>query len=95
MPPLKRVNASARVAFQRQRLVNIGEAKAAWVKFSSTIAGLSMANTSDNGNECRSTREIQMPSSVAAACNSRSKLTQNRLRSAKPQARLTRPPQGE
>ena len=46
------------------------------------------------GKEWRSVREITMPSSVAAACNSKSKLTQNRLRRASPQARLMRLPKG-
>ena len=35
-----------------------------------------------------------MPSSVAAACSSKSKVRQKRLRSARPQARLMRPPNG-
>ena len=47
-----------------------------------------MEKTSDVGKECCSTSEITMPSSVAAAYNSRSKLTQKRLLNAKPQARI-------
>ena len=39
-------------------------------------------------------REMMMPSSVAAAWSSKLKLRQNRLRRAKPQARLIRPPSG-
>ena len=40
-------------------------------------------------------REITMASSVAAACSSKLKERQKRLRSAKPQARLIRLPKGE
>jgi hypothetical protein len=39
-------------------------------------------------------REMTRPSSVAAACSSKLKLAQNRLRRVRPQARLIRPPRG-
>ena len=40
LPRLNRSTASARLAFQRQRLVNIGAASEAWVRSRSTVAGL-------------------------------------------------------
>ena len=39
LPRLNRSTASARLAFQRQRLVNMGVARAAWVRSCSTVAG--------------------------------------------------------
>ncbi len=53
-----------------------------------------MPKTLASGKLCCSPSEITMPSSVAAACSSKSKLTQKRLRSANPQARLMAPPNG-
>ena len=49
---------------------------------------------SSSGKLCCSPSERRMPSSVAAACSSKSKVRQKRLRSARPQARLMRPPNG-
>src|SRR5947208_4767881 len=95
LPALWRMTANARVAFHRHRLVKNGDASTAWVNSRSTIAGRSIWKTSSIGNECCSTSESTIPSSVAAACNSRSKLTQKRFLRARPQARLILPPQGE
>ena len=53
-----------------------------------------MLKTFSSGKLCCSPSERTMPSSVAAACSSKSKVTQKRLRSASPQARLMRPPNG-
>ena len=88
---VKRSSASARVAFQRQRVPNIGAASAACTRSSSRRCGPHHAGTrSSSGKLCCSPSESTMPSSVAAACSSKSKLTQKRLRSARPQARLMR-----
>ena len=50
--------------------------------------------TSASGKLCCSASAMLRPLSVAAACNSKLKLRQNRLRSASPQALLMRPPKG-
>ena len=73
------------VAFQRQRAPNIGAASRAWRKTSSTAAGFRKSKTSSSGNECCSVSEMTMPLSVAAACSSKLKVRQKRLRRARPQ----------
>ena len=94
LPPLKRSTASARVTFQRQRAVNIGAASSACVSTSSTVADFRNPNTISSGKECCSLSEMTMPLSVAAACSSKLNERQKRLRSARPQARLMRAPNG-
>ncbi len=94
LPPRKRRIASARDAFQRQRAVNIGAASSAWVSTCSSVCGFRNSNTSSSGNACCSLSEMSMPLSVAAACSSKLKVRQKRLRSASPQARLMRVPKG-
>ena len=91
---LKRSSASARVAFQRQRLPNIGATSAACTRSSRNACERTMPKTLSSGKLCCSPSDRTMPSSVAAACSSKSKLTQKRLRSARPKARLMRPPNG-
>ncbi len=86
--------ASARDAFQRQRAVNMGAASSACVSTSSTVAGRRNSKTISSGNECCSPSEMTMPLSVAAACSSKLNERQKRLRSASPQARLMRAPNG-
>ena len=95
--------AAALVAEQRQRTGRVpapavGEEAArrgaAWTRSSLRRSGRTIANTLSSGKLCCSPSEMTMPSSVAAACSSKSKVTQKRLRSASPQARLIRPPNG-
>jgi len=93
-PPACRRSASERVAFQRQRFVKSGEARAAWTRSSCSVSRRTIANTESSGKLCCSPSEMTRPSSVAAACSSKLKVTQKRLRSARPQARLMRPPKG-
>ena len=82
------------MAFQRQRVSNIGACKAACVSSSSTSAARSMENTVSRGKLCCGPSDSTIPSSVAAAWSSKSKERQKRLRRAIPQARLIRPPNG-
>ena len=93
-PPWKRSSASARIAFQRQRVSNIGACTAACVSSSSTSSARTIWNTVSSGKLCCAPSDSTMPSSVAAACSSKSNARQKRLRSAVPQARLMRPPNG-
>ena len=51
-------------------------------------------NASSSGKLCCGPIDSTTASSVAAACSSKSKFTQKRLRSASPKPRLTRPPNG-
>ncbi len=94
LPPRLRRSASERVAFQRQRVSNIGACRAACVSSSSTSAARSIEKTVSSGKLCCGPSDSTMPSSVAAACSSKSNDRQKRLRSAMPQARLIRPPNG-
>ena len=54
----------------------------------------SMRVKASSGAPCWGPSESAMASSLAAACSSKSKLRQMRLRSASPSARFTRPPNG-
>ena len=82
------------MAFQRQRFPNMGEASTAWIRSRSVRSDRTMEATLCRGKLCCSPREITTPSSVAAACSSKLKETQNRFLRARPQARLMRPPNG-
>src|SRR6266480_3893073 len=93
-PPRKRGTASERVAFHRQRIVNIGASSSACTSKSRTVLELRYRNTSSSGNECCVPSEIIIASSVAAACSSKLNERQKRFRNAKPQARLIRLPKG-
>ena len=59
-----------------------------------SVSSFRKRKTEANSKEWRSVSERFTPSSVAAACSSRSNDRQNRLRSASPQARFTRLPKG-
>ena len=93
-PPLKRGRASERLAFHLQRLANIGAARVACSRASCKLEARTSPKASDTGKLCCSPSESTNPSSVAAACSSKSNVTQKRLRMARPQARLMRPPNG-
>ena len=94
-PPRMRGRARAREAFQRQRTPNIGASSSACTSTSRTVAALRNENTVSSGKLWVGPRESTMASSVAAACSSKLKVRQKRLRSASPQARLRRAPRGE
>src|SRR5213595_776526 len=94
LPPRARSTASARVAFQRQREPNIGASSIACTSRCSAVSGFRYWNTSSSGKLCWGPSDRTIASSVAAACSSKLKLRQNRLRSARPHARLTRLPKG-
>src|SRR5205809_5200960 len=94
LPPRARSTASARVAFQRQREPNIGVSSIACTSRCFAVSGFRYWNTSSSGKLCWGPSDRTIASSVAAACSSKLKLRQNRLRSARPHARLTRLPNG-
>ena len=82
-------------AFQRQRTSNMGASSRAWIRIWRTETERRYWNTSSRGKLWVAPSERMMPSSVAAACNSKLNFLQKRLRRAKPQARFTRLPKGE
>src|SRR2546430_2148661 len=92
--PRDRRTARARVAFQRHREPNIGASSIACTSRCSAVSGFRYWNTSSSGKLCCGPSERTIASSVAAAWSSKLKLRQNRLRSARPHARLTRLPNG-
>ncbi len=96
-PPLNRNTMRARLRFHRQRLVNIGDGgdSTACSSTSRTVFELRNRGTSASGKLWCGPSERTTASSLAAACSSKSNDTQNRLRSARPSARLIRPPSGE
>src|SRR6184192_360125 len=94
-PPRNRGTASERVAFQRQRIVNIGASSKAWTRRLRTVLEFRYRNTSSSGNECCVPSESTIASSVAALCNSKLNERQNRFRNASPQAQFNRAQKGE
>ncbi len=94
LPPCMRGSTRARLRFQRQRAPSMGWGSTAWVRTSDALALLSMDCTRVSGKLCWGPSERTTVSSSAAACSSKSNETQNRLRSARPSARLMRPPKG-
>ena len=96
LPPAAEAQERERaVAFQRQRVANIGASSSAWT--SSGAYRLRAADTErrPRARSCGwSTSDRTIASSVAAACSSKLNLRQNRLRSASPHARLMRLPNG-
>lgn len=93
-PPRQRSTTSDRLRFQRHRLWNIGDggdSTACW-RTSRTVRELRKRGTSARGKLWCGPSDSTTASSLAAACSSKSNDTQNRLRSASPSARLTRPP---
>ena len=94
LPPCMRGSTRARLRFQRQRAPSIGWGSTAWVSTSGARALESMDCTRVSGKLCWGPSESTTVSSSAAAWSSKSNDTQNRLRRARPRARLTRPPKG-
>ena len=95
LPPLCLGRASARVAFQRQRLANMGDWSADWSMSFLSEARRAKPKIDSSGKLCCEESESTMPSSVAAAWSSKSKVRQKRFLSVWPHARLMRPPKGE
>ena len=93
-PPRWRSTMRARPRFQRQRTWNIGEASSACASVSSAVAGVRKCGMSASGTLCWGPSDRTTASSLAAAWSSKSKRRQKRLRSARPSARFTRPPNG-
>ncbi len=93
--PRERSTASERVAFQRQRAVNIGEPSSACSSTSPTVREERKRGSCSRSKVCGLPSDSTIASSVAAACSSMLKEAQKRLRSASPKARLMRPPFGE
>ena len=94
-PPLKRRNGErARGVPAPARGEHRGRRAAPASARSSTVAARRNSKTISSGNECCSPSEMTMPLSVAAACSSKLNERQKRLRSARPQARLMRAPNG-
>ena len=75
--------------------MNIGVGSTAWIRVSRTVAGERKPSTSSRGKECCGPSDSTTASSLAAACSSKSKVRQKRLRSARPRPRLTLAPRGE
>ncbi len=94
-PPRIRSTASARFRFHRQRAANIGEVSTAWRSTSSTVFEARNFGTCSSGKLCWGPSERRTASSLAAAWSSKSKVTQNRLRRARPRPRFSRAPNGE
>src|SRR3979411_2691485 len=94
-PPRKRKRARERPASQRQRVVKSGEGITACSRTCCTELGGRKWKTSPSGKLCCSLSEIFRPLSVAAACNSKLKERQKRLRRASSNALLMRAPQGD
>ena len=82
-------------AFQRQRAPNIGRGEQGLRQNILDRVGASgIRRPVSSGKACCSPSEMTMPLSVAAACSSKLKVRQKRLRRASPQARLMRAPKG-
>ena len=94
LPPLKRGSASAVLAFQRKRVGNSGASSSAWIRMSRAVFECRNEATSSNGKLWLVDSDSTIAFSVAAACNSKLKLRQKRLRRARPQALLMRLPKG-
>ena len=94
-PPENRSRASAREASHRQRTPNKGDCSTACVSTFVTFAWGTNLKVSPRGKERDGPSERLIPSSVAAACSSKSKVRQISFLSAIPQALLIRDPNGE
>ena len=66
MPIEKRASAKERLAFQRNRVPNIGDCRAACVNTSSRFFGERNSKTSAGGKLCCSLKDSKIPSSEAA-----------------------------
>ena len=95
-PPLKRSTTSERLRFHRQRLWNMGDGgdSTACSRTRRTVLVCRNRGTSASGKLWCGPSDSTTASSLAAACSSKSNDTQNRLRSARPRARLHAPAVG-
>ena len=93
-PPLCLRIANALVTFHRHLVPNRGACSMACSRTSLALADLSKEKVSDTGKDNWGSREKFRPSSVADACNSKSKVLQMFFLRAIPQARLMREPTG-
>ena len=93
-PPRIRSTVSEVFRFHRQRAANSGEVSTACRTTCSTVGEARNRGTLSSGKLCCGPSDSRMALSLAAACSSKSNVTQNRLRSASPNARLTRTPNG-
>ena len=93
-PPRIRSTARDRFRFHLHRAANIGEVRTACRTTPSTVLEARNLGTRSSGKLCCGPRDSRMASSLAAACSSKSNVTQNRLRRASPRARLRRAPNG-
>jgi hypothetical protein len=80
--------------FHRQRAANNGEVSTACRTTCSTVADARNFGTLSSGKLCCGPSDSKIALSLAAACSSKSNVTQNRLRNASPNARFTRAPNG-
>ena len=92
--PVERGTTRARLRFHRQRAASMGWGSTAWVSTSVAVRSGSIFGTWGSGKLCWGPRDNTTVSSSAAAWSSKSNETQNRLRRARPRARLIRPPKG-
>ena len=93
-PPRMRSTARALFRFHRHRAANSGEVSTACRTTSSTVFDPRNLGTRSRGKLCCGPRDSRMASSLAAAWSSKSNVTQNRLRRARPNARFRRAPKG-
>ena len=93
-PPRHRSTASEVFRFQRQRAGNSGAVSTACRTTSSTVPDARNFGTRSSGKLCCGPSDSRIALSLAAACSSKSNVTQNRLRSASPRARFSRAPNG-
>ncbi len=94
LPPRIRSTVSEVFRFHRHRAANIGDVSTACLTTSSTVPDARNFGTRSSGKLCCGPSDSRMASSLAAACSSKSKVTQNRFRSASPSARLSLAPKG-
>ena len=93
-PPRIRRMVSEVFRFHRQRDWNNGAVSTACRTTCSTVLEARNFGTCSRGKLCCGPSDSKMALSLAAACSSKSNVTQNRLRSASPNARFTRAPNG-
>ena len=93
-PPRIRSTVSDVFRFHRQRDWKSGAVSTACRTTCSTDAEARNLGTRSSGKLCCGPRDSRIASSLADASSSKSNVTQNRLRSASPNARLSRAPNG-
>ena len=94
-PDEKRSMARAREATHRHRMPNSGACSTACVRTFSAFVSGTYRKVSSTGKDNDGPSDRLMPSSVAAACSSKSKVRHISFRSDIPQARLILEPNGE